>query len=664
MIYKGSKDAYTLTDRIAQGGEGAIYKIKGNSDILAKIYLKDTAEQRVKLAVLEQKLRYMANNPPDASVLDSISWPLDLLYDASGAFCGFTMPKMKTDAALKSVYPYNPGTPSLLTYHDRVVVALNLCVVISAVHAAGYIFGDFNPLNIGVDLQSGHVGFFDTDSYHFVDQHTGKVYRCTVCLPGYVAPEVIARCRNSDYANAPLPTFTARSDDFALAVHIFALLFNGFTPFNGIGGFENPESASLPMGNKAIEQGCYAFKKGKKPLSAGTPDINAFPPKIKRMFERAFVDGEKDPSARPDANEWRKALEDYMKRLTVCSVDPSHYYDSGASSCPYCAADRRHAAQTAQPFKQYTFQPGRSQPQAAPAQPAPKTPLWRRAVSSIRGAFHRISLKKALLIVLAVIGLVAGILLTVRACSSVKHYDDDKLLFSVEKKEGAYLYINGLNKNEAVGKIYGTLRLTDLAGGTLFKQEIWLGGVTDKDGRNSWDFHLEVNDDYLQKVIDGASLDRLLVYFRVTKAEFLDGTVGQYTENTERLIGGTPAKPGDMKKYDESLYSVALAAKNDDTLTLITKNDSTAAIKYVIGEMIIYDKNGDRIKKYTVLLKSVAGSLSEPTELALPNAPERLRKASSDELSFTFRVTSMLFEDGTARVFVDSPARTVQAEKE
>ena len=36
------------------------------------------------------------------------------------------------------------------------------------------------------------------------------------------------------YEKTPLDIFTKETDYFALAIHIFKLLNNGFTPFNGI----------------------------------------------------------------------------------------------------------------------------------------------------------------------------------------------------------------------------------------------------------------------------------------------------------------------------------------------------------------------------------------------------------------------------------------------
>lgn len=73
------------------------------------------------------------------------------------------------------------------------IIAQNICAVIDAVHRAGFVFGDFNPANIGVDMNTGHVAFWDTDSYHIYDKATGTTYRCKVCLDGYVAPELLAK---------------------------------------------------------------------------------------------------------------------------------------------------------------------------------------------------------------------------------------------------------------------------------------------------------------------------------------------------------------------------------------------------------------------------------------------------------------------------------------
>lgn len=184
MEYIGKNGKYSLASQpMKQGGEGAIYNVTGRNDLVAKIYLKDRVS-----AELSEKLSFMANNPPDSSILSQIAWPQDVLRDANGNFVGFVMPKLKIDTDLKDIYVYPAKKDLQITYEQKIIIAINICIVISAIHKAGYTFGDFNPMNIGVNLTTGHVAFLDTDSYHIYDKYSRKMYRCGVCLDGYVAP--------------------------------------------------------------------------------------------------------------------------------------------------------------------------------------------------------------------------------------------------------------------------------------------------------------------------------------------------------------------------------------------------------------------------------------------------------------------------------------------
>ena len=340
MEYYGqAKITYKLSDTpFKKGGEGSVYDIVGKADYVAKIY-----HGSVVTAELEAKIKYITNNPPSKSILNQIAWPVDYLNDANGKFVGFVMPKLKIDAELGDLYIYPPKPKkATLSYEQKVIVAINICRVISEIHKAGYVFGDFNPCNIGVNLTTGNVAFLDTDSYHIYDKDTKHTYRCVVCLNGYVAPELIQNCKGADYKTAPLPTFTQETDRFALAIHIFKLLFNGYTPYNGIKDTERSSQASPGVGNVAIERDNYCFKPGNKPLSPAVPSLDAFPEDVRDLFTRAFIGGRYAPTARPAAEEWDKALCSYRSSLVQCKNNPLHHYDGSLTSCPYCEADRQY----------------------------------------------------------------------------------------------------------------------------------------------------------------------------------------------------------------------------------------------------------------------------------------------------------------------------------
>ena len=345
MILKGlSGKTYQLAEKpFSSGGEGDIYSITSMPGGVVKVYHADRITQE-----LEEKLLVMCKRPPSREIFAQIAWPVDLAYDLNGAFQGFVMLRLNITDELSAIYAYPPKKN--ISYKAKVIIAQNICAVISEIHRAGFVFGDFNPKNIGIDLNTCRVAFLDTDSYHIVDGT--RTYRCKVCLDGYVAPELLKKCepyKTDAYARTPLPTFTKETDNFALAIHIFRLLMNGYTPFNGIRESESISTASPGTGNQAIKRDSYCFKPGNKPQSVAVPPLSALPSEIADLFTRAFMYGRIDPTQRPTALEWYKALMNYENSLVSCSNNSAHMYQKELQSCPWCEADDRYAALTAEP---------------------------------------------------------------------------------------------------------------------------------------------------------------------------------------------------------------------------------------------------------------------------------------------------------------------------
>jgi len=373
MRYYGLNNKYYDLDLppIKSGGEGAIHTIVGASDLLAKVYHAGKFSPE-----LGEKIILMAKKPPSQAVLDQIAWPRDVLFDNNKQFVGFVMSKLSVDVELGEIYPYDPYATKKkanLTVQQKVIVAINICRVIEEIHSMGYVFGDFNPRNIGVNLSTGHVAFFDTDTYHIYDPKSSKTYRCNAGFPGYVAPELIKKVKGTTYAQAPLPTFTKETDLFALSIHIFKLMMNGYSPYNGILETQSSSQASPGVGDAAVERWNYCYKSGNKPQSAATLPLQAFPIGIQKLFKRSFEEGHLDPSKRPTASEWNAELTNYLSDLKACTKKPDHFYYCGLSACPYCEADQRHImAQRQMSFG--TSSGGINVPPAPPQPPRPPQP--------------------------------------------------------------------------------------------------------------------------------------------------------------------------------------------------------------------------------------------------------------------------------------------------
>ena len=353
MLLKGLQGTQYHLDPtpIGGGGEGDIHRIRGMVGMVVKVY-KPGAFTRE----LSEKLMVMLSNPPSDAVLSQVAWPRDLVSSDDRTKWGFVMPELFINAELGEIYKYPSVLP--LSYQHKVQLAQNICVVIAEVHKAGYVFGDFNPRNIGLDKNTGLVSFLDTDTYHVFDPASGSTYRCNVCAPGYAAPELLERCSDhvamhpadskEAYAKTPLPTFTQETDNFALAIHVFKLLMNGYTPFGGIIESASVSQSSPGVGDSAVRRDSYCYKPGYKHQSVAILPLETLPDEIGNLFTRAFINGKTDPGQRPNAAEWYEALGRFELTLTTCTKNPLHQYDRKNSACPLCVADTRFGAVTGQ----------------------------------------------------------------------------------------------------------------------------------------------------------------------------------------------------------------------------------------------------------------------------------------------------------------------------
>ena len=346
ILGKSKKVIQLNPSPIGSGGEGDVYTILNNDRFVAKIY-----KAGVMSPELSEKLNVMVQAPPKKEVLTQVAWPMDVLLDRSGKCCGFVMPKLNITHELGEIYKYPSNLP--LSALQKINIAQNICVVISDVHEAGYVFGDFNPRNIGLDINTGLVSFLDTDTYHVYDAKKGITHRCNVCAPGYAAPELLEKCSNyistnpadskHAYARTPLPTFTKETDNFALAIHMFKLIMNGYTPFGGIIETASVSQSSPGVGDAAVRRDSYCFKPGFKHQSAAIMPLEALPHGIADLFTQAFLYGKIDPRQRPSAMQWYSELKASERTLVMCKLNPLHHYDRKNAFCPLCDADERYA---------------------------------------------------------------------------------------------------------------------------------------------------------------------------------------------------------------------------------------------------------------------------------------------------------------------------------
>lgn len=356
------------------GGEGAVYEMADYPNRVVKLY-HDVSQVRMREDKIEQMVLIgMEQAACRSDALKDIAWPLAALYDSSHRFIGFGMKKIRAKDELDDLYAYPPKQNALFPLSSKLDVLISLCENIERLHGIGQVFGDFNPNNIKI-LSGRSVCFVDADSYHIT--RSAKTYRCVVCAPGYVAPELIAKCRGTTFADCPGETFTRETDNFSLAVHCFRMMMNGCHPYTGKAQSQKVGSLPAVVGVDSRVERCETpFFRPMKHLSMPeyAPDIHALPPYIHALFKKAFIDGHRNPSARPDAAQWKQALIRFKGELRPCACK-RHEYWKGVSACPYCEADKLYNHNVQNLTSKRVLKAASAPQSVPPVKPAPAVPV-------------------------------------------------------------------------------------------------------------------------------------------------------------------------------------------------------------------------------------------------------------------------------------------------
>lgn len=325
------------------GSEGSVLAVQGESGRVAKVFHAPGPRKIDKVRALASVYAPLCGKTP--SYLRRIAWPQELLYrdPALAEPCGFLMAAAPAGSvsidALADRASFGPAA--------ALDALIDLCDVVSFLHALSIVVGDLNPNNL-LFSPDGRAFLCDVDGYH-VALGDGRTYPCAACCPGYVAPELARRtcggARRVGYLelfDAGEATFTVRTDLFALAAHIFRTLNNGVHPYAGAvvadasGDFARPRPV-----DELVARGLSPFA-GNMPGMAVKPwalDPSAFGPRLSCALERSLWGSTKNPARRLNAYEWADELRIYRNDSRLCPK--GHLYYRGLDRCPYCEAGDR-----------------------------------------------------------------------------------------------------------------------------------------------------------------------------------------------------------------------------------------------------------------------------------------------------------------------------------
>ena len=318
-------DVVQLGVKLAEAGEGIIYKVASDQSLVAKLYHAPLHPQKA------TKLHHLCRSG-NTGLINIAAWPRSLLFASNDrrTVRGFLMPRIEG----KEIHQlYNPGSRRMEYPHAAwdflVHVARNCAAAFETLHENGVMMADVNEKNLLV-TSNGLVRLIDCDSYQ-VRNGSGH-FLCDVGVPLWTPPELQTRVHQHGYHGLER---TANHDRFGLAVLIFELLFMGRHPFAGV-----PDSHHHFEIHEAIQRYLFAFspqawQQGIK-IPPHTLPLAALPERLIRLFERAFLPGSERPNTRPTGREWAHELDALHTARKTCNYDPGHKYWNGLANCPWC----------------------------------------------------------------------------------------------------------------------------------------------------------------------------------------------------------------------------------------------------------------------------------------------------------------------------------------
>lgn len=279
--YNSSRIPIELSKEIARGGEGIIYEIDRKR--VAKIFYDPQPRLQKINAFIAKGIKH-----------PHVCTPIELVYDQSGDFVGYTMAKAAGVVLRLSVFhprKFKELFPSW-TRVELTQLAIGILETIKYLHSQNVLIGDINPLNITV-ADYNRFYFLDSDSFQ-IDQ-----YPCPVGMIDFTAPEIQGQ-NFGDFLR------TEQHEYFSIAILLFELYIPGMHPFSRTGG------STLSDNIKNHE---FVFPLGDNDMNA-TPKGQweamwyNLPFEIRKFFYDVFKD-----NVRHTPNEWIELLKHYLDEL-------------------------------------------------------------------------------------------------------------------------------------------------------------------------------------------------------------------------------------------------------------------------------------------------------------------------------------------------------------
>lgn len=298
MIVKNSEGVIRqLGEKLAEGGEGAVYPVLDHPDILVKCYHQNIITERGQS--LQNKIETMISMRDSMENIPVI-WPRLKVYGENSKWAGYAMRRAVGVPMIKMAHTmlYKKYFPQI--DRKKVVAYLyNLLVVIESLHKRHIFIGDFNLNNIFLDPKSDRVTLIDCDSYQI--SYQGQYHACPVGSPDMTPIEH----HGKDFSQV---IRSQESEAFSVAIVLFKSLMLGRHPYDIVGGED-------PVTNMQIAN--FAYGKGNRGIPKGSWYLiwSHMPHSLKDAFIQTFTLGARDPKQRLSIADWKEVLQRYRREM-------------------------------------------------------------------------------------------------------------------------------------------------------------------------------------------------------------------------------------------------------------------------------------------------------------------------------------------------------------
>ena len=230
-------------------------------------------------------------------------------------------------------------------------ICIRISRAVKRLHAAGLAHSDLSYKNVLVDPTTGQASIIDIDGLVV----PGKYPPDVLGTPDFIAPEVIST-KHLPITDAKRKLPSIKTDRHALAVMIYMYLLYRH-PLRGgkVNDLDSAKDEELSMGIKALFVEHPTDKSNRVKVDQLHPsqlpqgDPNKIPysvcgPYLKELFNKAFIDGLRNPDIRPTADEWEHALLKTVDLMQPCQ-NPNCWHkwfvfdNSTKPKCPFCGTE-------------------------------------------------------------------------------------------------------------------------------------------------------------------------------------------------------------------------------------------------------------------------------------------------------------------------------------